>query len=162
MSGWRIGYVFTNAELLHQILKLNQHLITCPATVLEWYIVQHFHEVLGITAPQIRDVVVKRRAVMRMLDDFGLRYMPGEGTFYLFVSIVESGLGSEEFCTRLLEERGVSTVPGIGYGESCDQFIRLSVGSENMDRIRTGVEHIAQFIRETAAVPALASAAIVA
>ncbi|HYH83333.1 MAG TPA: pyridoxal phosphate-dependent aminotransferase, partial [Longimicrobium sp.] len=60
MSGWRIGYVFTNAALLHQILKLNQHLITCPATVLEMYMVRHFHEVLGITAPQIREVVLKR------------------------------------------------------------------------------------------------------
>jgi aminotransferase len=159
MSGWRIGYVFTNEELLYQILKLNQHLITCPPTVLEWYIVRHFHEVLGITAPQIRDVVVKRRAVARMLDSFGLRYLPGEGTFYLFMSIQESGLGSEEFCTRLLDERGVSTVPGLGYGESCDRFIRLSVGAEGIDRIRGGVEHIAQFIRETGPAPALASAA---
>lgn len=160
MSGWRIGYVFTNEEMLRQILKLNQHLITCPATILEWYVVRHFHEVLGITAPQIRDVVVKRRAVARMLDGFGLRYLPGEGTFYLFVSIEESGLGSEEFCTRLLEERGVSTVPGIGYGESCDQFIRISVGSEGLDRIRSGVEQIARLIRETAAVPELNGAAV--
>jgi aspartate aminotransferase/aminotransferase len=158
MSGWRIGYVFTNAGLLQQILKLNQHLITCPATVLEMYMVRHFHEVLGITAPQIRDVVVKRQEVARMLEEYGLACMPGEGTFYLFVSIEESTLGSAEFCDRLLDERGVSTVPGIGYGDSCDGFIRISVGSESMDRIRTGVEHIAQFIRETAAEPALAGA----
>jgi len=151
MSGWRIGYVFTNAELLYQLLKVNQHLVTCPATVLEHYMARHFHEVLAITAPQIRDVVVKRGEVARMLDDAGLRYMPGEGTFYLFVSIGESRLGSVEFCERLLEERGVSAVPGIGYGDSCDRFIRLSVGSESMDRIRRGVEQIAGLLRETAA-----------
>jgi aminotransferase len=153
MSGWRIGYVFTNKDLLFQILKLNQHLITCPATVLEWYVVKHFQEVLDITAPQIRDVVALRREVIRILDTFGLRYLPGKGTFYLFVSIGESGLGSEAFCTRLLDEHGVSTVPGIGYGESCDRFIRLSVGTESLDRIRQGVEHIAQFIRDTSPVP---------
>jgi aminotransferase len=154
MSGWRIGYVITNQDLLYQILKVNQHLITCPATVLEHYMARHFDEVLGITAPQIRDVVVKRRAVARMLDDVGLRYMPGEGTFYLFTSIQGSRLGSEAFCARLLDERGVSTVPGIGYGESCDDFIRLSVGSESMERIRRGVAEIADFVRETAAEPA--------
>jgi aspartate aminotransferase/aminotransferase len=152
MSGWRIGYVFTNEQLLFQILKVNQHLITCPATVLEWYMARHFHEVLAITAPQIRNVVLKRLEVARMLDEAGLRYLPGEGTFYLFVSIEKSGLRSEEFCTRLLDERGVGVVPGIGYGHSCDRFIRLSVGAESVDRIRTGVEHIAELARETAAV----------
>jgi aminotransferase len=158
MSGWRIGYVFTNETLLFQILKLNQHLITCPATVLEMYVARHFHQVLDITAPQIRDVVAKRAAVAEMMDDMGLRYMPGEGTFYLFVSIEDSALGSGEFCDRLLDERGVSTVPGIGYGESCDGFIRISVGSESMERIRDGLEHIAAFIEETAAEPLLAAA----
>jgi aminotransferase len=157
MSGWRVGYVITNEDLLYQILKVNQHLITCPATILEWYMVRHVHDVLDITAPQIRDVVMKRREVARMLDEAGLQYLPGDGTFYLFVSIGESALGSEEFCTQLLEERGVCAVPGIGYGESCDRFIRLSVGSESLERIRIGVERIAQLARETAVAAATAA-----
>jgi aminotransferase len=148
MSGWRIGYLFTAPELTYQILKINQHLITCPATVLEWYVVRHFHDVLAITLQQIRDVVVKRRAVASMLDDSGLRYLPGEGTFYLFVSIAESGLTSEAFCTRLLEESSVCVVPGIGYGHSCDGFIRLSVGTESLERIRKGVDAIARLVHE--------------
>ena len=156
MSGWRIGYVFTNQELLYQILKVNQHLITCPATVLEHYIARHFHQVLDITAPQIRDVVVKRGEVARLLEDAGLDHMPGEGTFYLFVSIEGSRLGSEEFCDRLLQERGVSAVPGVGYGASCDEFIRLSVGAESMERIRRGVQDIAELVRETSADPVAA------
>ena len=154
VSGWRLGYAITNAALLHQILKLNQHLVTCPATILEWYVVKHFHEVLGITAPQIRAVVEKRRAVAAMLDAAGLRYLPGEGTFYLFVSIAESALGSESFCTHLLEQHGVSAVPGIGYGESCDGFIRLSVGAEDMERIRIGVVRVARLVAATSTMPA--------
>lgn len=153
MSGWRIGYAITNPELLYQILKVNQHLVTCPATVLEHYMARHFDEVLAITAPQIREVVEKRAAVARMLTAAGLGCMPGEGTFYLFASIEGSALGSEAFCERLLEERGVSVVPGIGYGDSCDGFVRLSVGWESMERIRQGVEQIAGLLRETAAEP---------
>jgi aminotransferase len=84
--------------------------------------------------------------------------MEGEGTFYLFVSIEESALGSEAFCDRLLDERGVSAVPGIGYGDSCDGYIRLSVGSEDMERIRGGLGEIAALVRETSAVPALVAA----
>ncbi|HEX8242599.1 MAG TPA: hypothetical protein VF541_03875, partial [Longimicrobium sp.] len=55
--------------------------------------------------------------------------------------------------TRLLEEGGVSAVPGIGYGDSCDGFIRLSVGAESMERIRRGVEQIAGLLRATAEEP---------
>jgi aminotransferase len=154
MSGWRLGYVITNKELLFQILKLNQHLITCPATILEWYVARHFQEVLDITAPQIREVVSKRNEVARMLSEFGLRCLPGDGTFYLFVSIEDSGLGSERFCDRLLDERGVSAVPGIGYGPSCDRFIRLSIGAEEIGRVRVGLERVAQLIAQTATVAA--------
>lgn len=150
MSGWRIGYVFTNADLLFNILKINHHLITCPATILELYMARHFHEVLAITAPQIRDVVLKRNTVARMLEDRGLRVLPGDGTFYLFVSIEDSELRSEEFCTRLFHDRGVSAVPGIGYGNSCDRFIRIGVGSESIERISAGIDRIMQLIQETA------------
>ena len=38
ISGWRLGYIITNEKLINQILKINQHLITCPPTILEYYI----------------------------------------------------------------------------------------------------------------------------
>ena len=149
--------MFTNAEVLSKIMKINQHLITCPATILELYMTRHFHEVLEITAPQIRDVVLKRNTVARMLEDRGLRILPGQGTFYVFVSIEDSELGSDEFCRRLLHERGVSAVPGVAYGQSCDHFIRISVGAESMDRIGIGIDRITQLIRETAVPSGIAS-----
>ena len=41
ISGWRLGYIITNEKLINQILKINQHLITCPPTMLEYYIEKH-------------------------------------------------------------------------------------------------------------------------
>lgn len=149
MSGWRIGYLITNRGLMLEILKINQHLMTCPSTILQWYFVRHFHDVLAATGPQIRQVVRRRAEVAAMLADVGLQCLRGEGTFYLFASIDRSGLGSEAFCARLLEEFRVSAVPGIGYGESCDHFIRISVGAETAERVRIGVDRIAQLVRET-------------
>ena len=97
-----------------------------------------------------------------LLDHYGLEHLPGEGTFYLFVSIGASRLGSAEFCDRLLEEHGVSVVPGIGYGESCDRFIRLSVGTESMERTREGILRVNRLIEETAASPARLAATALA
>jgi hypothetical protein len=35
-------------------------------------------------------------------------------------------------------------VPGVGYGRSCDGYIRVSIGTEPMDRTVEGVMRIAE------------------
>lgn len=72
------------------------------------------------------------------------------------MSIADSTLSSEEFCTRLLTERHVCAVPGIGYGESCDGFIRISVGTESEERTLRGLQAISDLVRETASRDAVA------
>jgi aspartate aminotransferase/aminotransferase len=83
------------------------------------------------------------------MDSIGLEYLSGEATFYFFVSLGSSSLGSEAFCERLLREKGVSAVPGLGYGASCDQFIRISVGTETMERTKHGIQAIRDLIAST-------------
>ena len=151
ISGWRIGYLITRGDLLFQILKINQHLITCPATVLQYYLAKHFEDILSITKPQIQEVVQKRKQVADYLDSKGIGYLPGTATFYLFVSLGKSKLSSEQFCTRLLQEYHVSTIPGLGYGQSCDHFIRVSVGTESLERILDGVRIMDELIHQTSA-----------
>jgi aminotransferase len=149
ISGWRLGYSITNAALTDQILKVNQHLITCPASILQYYMARHFDEIIEITYPQIAAVVEKRRRLAEFMDRLGLRYLPGSATFYFFVEIAPSRLGSEEFCTRLLNEAHVSVVPGRGYGESCDSFVRVSVGTETMEDIEYGLRQLKALVDAT-------------
>ena len=149
ISGWRVGYVIANAKLIENILKVNQHLITCPATILEYYLARHFRELLEITKPQIRDVVSKRNRLAEYMDGIGLSYLPGAATFYFFVSIKPSRLGSEEFCTRLLQEELISVVPGIGYGKSCGAFVRVSVGTASIEENMRGLRRIKELIERT-------------
>jgi aspartate aminotransferase/aminotransferase len=149
ISGWRIGYAIANQRLIDNVLKVNQHLITCPATILEWYLARHFDSLLEITKPQIRDVVRKREQLAEYMDQLGLTYLPGAATFYFFVSIAPSKLTSEEFCTRLLEEDLISVVPGAGYGASCDGFVRVSVGTASLEENRFGLSRIKALIERT-------------
>jgi aspartate aminotransferase/aminotransferase len=149
MSGWRIGYVIARPDLVEQILKISQHLITCPPTILEQYLERHFDDILDVTRPQIRELVERRAHLGEYIEELGLDCMEGTATFYFFVRIDESGLSSEEFCQRLLRESKVSVVPGRGYGESCDGFVRVSVGTESMERTRRGIRAIREMIDAT-------------
>lgn len=151
ISGWRLGYVVTNPGLTDQILKVNQHILTCPASILQYYVARHFERIRDLARPQIRQVVAKREAVARYMDSIGLSFLPGAATFYFFVSIRPSRLGSQAFCDRLLREQCVAAVPGIGYGASCDGFVRVSVGAESLEDIRLGLARMKNLIDASAA-----------
>lgn len=149
ISGWRLGYVICNKELMFNILKVNQHLITCPATILEYYIEKHFDTILNITRPQIAQVVEKRKKLDAYMKEIGLTPIEGTATFYFFVSIAPSKLTSEAFCTRLLEEEHICVVPGLGYGNTCDSYIRISIGTESMEQTKKALRTIHAFIQKT-------------
>jgi len=149
ISGWRLGYLISNSDLINQILKLNQHLITCAPTILQYYVAHHFEKIINITKPQIKELVKKRQEIGKYMKSISLENLPGDTTFYFFTSIKNSKLTSEEFCSKLLTEFHISAVPGIGYGKSCDKFIRISVGSESTDRIKKGLEIIKKLLTDT-------------
>jgi aspartate/methionine/tyrosine aminotransferase len=149
ISGWRVGYVIAHRKLIDQVLKINQHLITCAPTILSCYLAEHFDDILEITRPQIRRVVALRREVATQLAAAGIATLPGTATFYLFASLGRSTLSSIEFTAQLLRESAVSVVAGIAYGPSCDQYIRISVGTEPPDRVAGGVAAIRDLIDAT-------------
>jgi aspartate aminotransferase/aminotransferase len=117
--------------------------------VLSLYVARHFEELLETCRPQIERLIRDRQRVAGIMDGLGLSYLPGSSTFYFFVSIAPSRLGSEEFCLRLLHDEHISAVPGIGYGASCDAFIRVSVGTEPLPKIEWALGRIRAFIDQT-------------
>ena len=136
ISGWRIGYAISHPDFIAQLLKLNQHIITCAPTVLLMYCEKYFDRLLSVTLPQVRQVVEKRRRLRVALDETGLKAMAGGATFYFFVSIGNYPGSSTEFALNLLKHRLVAVVPGSAYGESTDRFVRVSIGTESEERVR--------------------------
>jgi len=142
MSGWRIGYLISHPSFVDAVLKANQHIITCAPTILLHYCAQYFDQIIGITLPQVREVVQKRVRVSAMMDQLGLERLAGGTTFYFFVSIGSFPGTSDEFATKLMFERSIAVVPGSAYGRSTDRFIRVSIGSESEERIWEALQTI--------------------
>jgi aspartate aminotransferase/aminotransferase len=140
VSGWRLGYIIADDLLIDQMIKLNQHLVTCAPMPLQMALAQSYDQIWNETRPQIKDVVAKRNAVAMLLNEKGITCLPGDCTYYLFADISKYGLSSRDFAESLLTKHGISVVAGIGYGKSCDQFVRISVGAESLERIRTAIE----------------------
>ncbi len=142
ISGWRVGYVISNAEVIYNILKLNQHLITCASTVLLLYLAKYFDELYEITLPQAKEVVKKRKRIEEYMSSINIKLLRGSATFYFFISIEKYSHSSLDFALYLLFKYGIAVVPGSAYGESTERFLRISVGAEPEERITQAMQII--------------------
>lgn len=142
MSGWRIGYLIASPPFVNAVLKTNQHIITCAPTILLHYCATYFDRIIGVTLPQVREVVKKRARVAKMMDQLSLERLSGGTTFYFFVNIGSFPGTSDDFAMKLLFEQSIAVVPGSAYGESTDRFIRVSIGTESEERIWEALQTI--------------------
>lgn len=135
VSGWRIGYLIGSRDFVAQLLKVNQHLITCAPTLLAQYCADNFEEMVAVTSPQIEALGQKRDRVTAMIETAGLEAMAGTTTFYFFISIGDFPGTDIEFAHKLLIDDQIAVVPGSAYGKSTDRFVRISIGTESENRI---------------------------
>lgn len=146
LSGWRVGYAIAHRDVIKQLLKLNQHIITCAATVLQDYMAENFDDILVNTIPQAQAMAIKRKQVQDIMDEEGIQYMKGSGTFYFMVDVSDFKGTTEELVYTLLLKDNISTVPGRAYGESVSGYIRFGIGVENLEDIRMCLKKIKSYL----------------
>ena len=86
---------------------------------------------------------------MHEFERMGMEYFEPFGAFYVFPSIKEFGMSSEEFAERLLMEEKVAVVPGTAFGECGEGFLRISYAYsiEDLKEALGRVEHFIQRLR---------------
>ena len=147
MTGWRLGYACGPRPLMALLTKLHQYAIMCAPTTAQYAAIEAMDN--GDTdVTQMRDEYdMRRRYIVDELNKLGLTCFEPEGAFYVFPSIQSTGLTSEEFCRRLLEEKHVAVVPGNAFGDSGEGFIRISY-CYSLKHITEALRRIGEFLKE--------------
>ena len=78
-----------------------------------------------------------------------IKYEKFRGTFYAFISVKETGMTSEEFAMKLLEDKHVVLVPGDAFGGFGEGFIRISFAA-SMESLEKGLDALEDFLRKVA------------
>ncbi len=130
MTGWRIGAAWAPPDLVKAMDALQSHTTTGANHPAQWAAATAFaddkveREVQRMTEAfhRRRDLIVERFR----REAPGIEFVEPHGAFYLFFRVdgVGDGMTGQTFCQRLLEEAGVSTVPGDAFGD--DRWVRLS------------------------------------
>ncbi|KXG78720.1 putative N-acetyl-LL-diaminopimelate aminotransferase [Fervidicola ferrireducens] len=147
MTGWRLGYLAAPEGLAEELLKVHQYSVTCAPTMAQYAAVEALRNG-DEDIKRMREEYDRRRVfVYSSLKNMGLECFEPRGAFYIFPSIKNTGLSSEEFANRLLYEMKVAVVPGSAFGESGQGFVRISYAA-SMDNIEKAMERIYQFLKQ--------------
>ncbi|WP_304509818.1 aminotransferase class I/II-fold pyridoxal phosphate-dependent enzyme [Anaerotignum sp.] len=148
MTGWRLGYAAGPKALIKQMNKIHAYVVMSAPVMSQ----QAAIEALREDALCDEDIRVMREAYDErrkyLLGEFnrlGLTCFEPKGAFYVFPSIQKTGLGSEEFCEKLLFEGGVAVVPGNAFGDSGEGFIRISY-AYSMEELKVCINKIESFL----------------
>ena len=93
----------------------------------------------------MRETYRKRRDyVCRRLRDMGLTFPEPEGAFYVFPDISRFGMEDTVFCSRMIREGKVATVPGSCFGGPGHLRISYCYSDEELKK---GLDRMEQFIK---------------
>jgi aminotransferase len=147
MTGYRLGFAAGPEDIIDAMMKIHQYGIMSAPTLAQ---------AAGVEAMDFGDKDVSRmRREYRKRRDFlfdalsrlGLKTFLPQGAFYIFPDIRSTGMNSEEFAVRLLNEHGVACVPGTAFGKCGEGFVRMSYAT-GMEKIAQAAERITAMLKQ--------------
>jgi aspartate/methionine/tyrosine aminotransferase len=152
MTGWRLGWIYGDPEIVRHLIVLHQYATTCASTVSQRAALAAFTAAGRAAAENLRaELRARRDFLVEMIDaqsgDFKLNRTAPDGAFYLMLEVLRFGK-SFEVAERLLNSR-VITIPGAAFGKEAEGWLRLSFATD-FDTIREGVRRIEQGLFEKA------------
>ncbi|WP_141504008.1 aminotransferase class I/II-fold pyridoxal phosphate-dependent enzyme [Paenibacillus luteus] len=150
MTGWRMGYACGHPELIAAMLKIHQYTVMCAPIMAQYAALEALQHGLEEKDRMVEAYNQRRRLVVKGFREIGLDCHEPQGAFYAFPSIVSTGLTSEQFAQRLLEEANVAAVPGDVFGLGGEGHLRCSYATsvtnltEALDRIGGFVHRLKQ------------------
>jgi LL-diaminopimelate aminotransferase len=141
MAGWRLGMAVGNAQVLGYIHTYKSQVDSA-----------HFEPILRAAAKAMlgdqswlvdRNLIYmeRRDLIVDALRQAGFTVQTPPAAIYVWARLPEKYTDSTDFCSRLLEETGVSMTPGIVYGQTGEGYLRISIGTPT-ERIREAMRRL--------------------
>jgi len=140
MTGWRIGFAVGNPELVAGIGKVKTNVDSGVFQAVQGAGIEALTSGDEITDAIRRTYRERRDILVPGLRALGLDPVEPRATFYVWIP-VPKGYTSASFCSHLLEEAGIVTTPGNGFGKSGEGYIRIALTKEK-GRIREALSRM--------------------
>jgi len=146
MTGWRVGYACGPEEIISAMTKIHQYTMLCAPVMGQLGAIEALRGSAKSALEMKREYKRRREFIVSKLNEIGLYCAMPEGTFYVFPSIKNTGMGSVDFAKGLLSKEKVAVVPGTAFGPQGEGHIRIAYASD-MDNLKEAAQRIEHFLK---------------
>ena len=141
MTGWRLGWLAGDEDVVKAALVLHGYVTTCASAVSQKASLVAWTDEAEAARPGFRETFRSRRDHLLKLikERLGLRAVTPEGAFYTMVDI--SDFGPSMKVAEALLDAGVISVPGAAFGSESEGYLRVSFCADH-DTLAEGVQRI--------------------
>jgi alanine-synthesizing transaminase len=143
MPGWRVGFAVGNPRIIAALTRIKSYL--------DYGMFQPIQiaSIIALNGPQdcvgeiVRTYASRRDVLCEGLTRLGWKVDKPQGTMFVWARIPDQFrmMGSLEFSKFLLDKARVAVSPGIGFGQSGDEYVRFAL-VENEHRTRQAIHGI--------------------
>jgi aspartate aminotransferase len=149
MTGWRIGWAMGPAPLIAAMTKIQSHQTSNPTTVSQHAALAALKGCDAHVDELVASLELRRdRFCKRLAHIDGLRVLPPQGAFYVFVDLNAALLPGEDdlaFCDALLSDQAVAVVPGSAFG--APGWLRMSIALP-LEDLMTAADRLQEFLEK--------------
>ncbi|MFC7063584.1 aminotransferase class I/II-fold pyridoxal phosphate-dependent enzyme [Halobacillus seohaensis] len=134
MTGWRIGYVVGNKELIRSLSIVKSNTDTSQFLPIQKAGAAALNS--DFSSVKSNNAIYSKRIdnMLAALKEIGMKADKPRGTFFIWAK-VPGGYSSQNFAEKLLDEAGVIVTPGTAFGLKGEGYIRISL-TVPIDRLR--------------------------
>jgi len=138
MTGFRIGYVSANSDIVEELLKVHQYITACASSMVQKAALEALKGPQNSVKSMVSEFKKRRDLVVKRLNGMGVECPTPQGAFYAFPRVENP----EKFVAEGIE-KGVVMVNGAAFGESGSNHVRLSYATsynmleKAMDRLES-------------------------
>ena len=139
MTGWRLGYIGSSAELVAALIRIKQYATVCATTFSQWGAVEALNGSQDCVAEMVAEFDRRRQMVLERLATMpGISFTRPKGAFYIFINTTRVGKPPQQIAADLLEKAKIALVP---WG---DHHIRISYANsyQNLSKAMDALEKV--------------------
>jgi len=147
MTGWRIGYLAADRQLVSQMIKIHRNFVTHACSITQKAALAALEGPQDFIEERVRELDKRRLLLVKGLNDIdGITCTMPKGAFYAFANVKGLEKKSEDLTRFLIEKARVLTVPGSGFGENGEGYLRFSYATE-VNEINEALDRIEGALR---------------
>jgi len=144
MTGWRIGWVCGNRDIISGIAKVKSNIDSGIFNAIQRAGVAALKGPKGHVDKMRRLYQDRRDVLVKGLNSIGWQVTSPRTTFYLWARTL-GGRDSTSMCKMLLDEADVVVTPGVGFGSYGEGYVRMAL-TVPKERLREAVARIKKII----------------